>query len=138
MENGRVVEAGPLADLVTRPGSRLARDMFPLGPAGEHDGRTLIEITFRGAETARPFIATLARAYDVDANILGASVETIAGRQVGRMRLALPGPYEDNAAPIGFLRSQGLRVDVLREEDTAAPAAGRTAAGAAGKTEIAP
>jgi len=42
-----------------------------------------------------------------------------AGRQVGRMRIELPGRYEDNVVPIGFLREQGLQIDVLGREDVA-------------------
>ena len=29
------------------------------------------------------------------------------------MRIELPGRYEDNVVPIGFLREQGLRIDVV-------------------------
>lgn len=121
MEAGRVVETGTVADLLTRPDSRLARDMFPLGAPVPGAGRTVVDITFRGAETAQPFVSTLARTYNVDVNILGAAVETLAGRQVGRMRIALDGPFEDNVVPIGYLREQGLQVDVLDRPDSAPP-----------------
>jgi D-methionine transport system ATP-binding protein len=29
------------------------------------------------------------------------------------MRIELPGRYEDNVVPIGFLREQGLQIDVV-------------------------
>ncbi|HSA51739.1 MAG TPA: ATP-binding cassette domain-containing protein [Yinghuangia sp.] len=117
MEDGRVTETGTVADLLTRPDSRLARAVFPLGRHTANGGATtVVDITFRGTESARPFLSTLARTYDVDVDILGASVETLGGRRVGRMRIALDGPFEDNAAPLGFLRDQGLHVDV-READ---------------------
>lgn len=29
------------------------------------------------------------------------------------MRIELPGGYEDNVVPVGFLREQGLQVDVV-------------------------
>lgn len=32
------------------------------------------------------------------------------------MRIELPGRYEDNVVPIGFLREQGLQIDVLGQE----------------------
>jgi len=32
------------------------------------------------------------------------------------MRLKLPGRYEDNVVPIGFLREQGLQIDVVGQE----------------------
>ncbi|WP_377268302.1 methionine ABC transporter ATP-binding protein [Peterkaempfera sp. SMS 1(5)a] len=113
MRGGRVVESGRLADLLATPGSELARELFPLGDL-PHSGReaTVLEITFQGDTAAQPFISQLARTYNVDLNILGAAVETIGGRQVGRMRVELPGRFEENVVPIGFLREQGLQVDI--------------------------
>lgn len=29
------------------------------------------------------------------------------------MRIELPGGYEDNVVPVGFLREQGLQVDIV-------------------------
>jgi len=122
MENGRVVESGTVGELLGRPGSRLAREMFPLGPPGSLAGRTVLDITFRGEETARPFVSTLARSYDVDVNILGAAVEDVGGRQIGRMRIELDGAFEDNVVPVGFLREQGLQVDVVDDRPEPDPA----------------
>jgi D-methionine transport system ATP-binding protein len=36
------------------------------------------------------------------------------------MRIELPGRFEDNVVPIGFLREQGLQVDVAATAATAA------------------
>jgi D-methionine transport system ATP-binding protein len=46
-------------------------------------------------------------------------METYDGRQIGRMRIELPGRFEDNVVPIGFLREQGLQVDVAATSDGA-------------------
>ncbi|MEV0531198.1 ATP-binding cassette domain-containing protein [Kitasatospora sp. NPDC050463] len=114
MRGGRVVESGALTDLLAKPGSELARELFPLSEFGTgHPGSTVLEITFQGDTSAQPFVSQLARTYQIDINILGAAVETIAGRMVGRMRVELPGGHQDNVVPIGFLREQGLQVDVL-------------------------
>ncbi|MEV4613634.1 ATP-binding cassette domain-containing protein [Kitasatospora sp. NPDC049258] len=120
MRGGRVVESGALNDLLATEGSQLARDLFPLGDFGSgHPGHTVVEVTFQGDTPAQPFISQLARTYQIDINILGAAVETIAGRMVGRMRVELPGRHQDNVVPIGFLREQGLQVDVLGAADGA-------------------
>ncbi|MFC5909950.1 methionine ABC transporter ATP-binding protein [Streptacidiphilus monticola] len=110
MRRGRVVESGTLSDLLATPGSELARALFPLGEASVEG--TLVDITFQGDSAVQPFISQLARTYNVDINIIGAAVETIGGRQVGRMRVQLPGDFEDNVVPIGFLREQGLQVEI--------------------------
>ncbi|MFJ8042271.1 methionine ABC transporter ATP-binding protein [Kitasatospora sp. NPDC096147] len=121
MRGGRVVEAGKLTDLLATEGSEVARELFPLGEFGQgHPGNTVLEITFQGDSSARPFVSQLARTYQIDINILGAAVETVSGRMVGRMRVELPGRHQDNVVPIGFLREQGLQVDVLDQTDGAA------------------
>ncbi|MFB7473338.1 methionine ABC transporter ATP-binding protein [Kitasatospora sp. NPDC056184] len=120
MRGGRVVESGALTDLLAEPGSELARELFPLGEFGTgRPGATVLEITFQGDAPAQPFVSQLARTYQIDINILGAAVETIAGRMVGRMRVELPGSHQDNVVPIGYLREQGLQVDVLDTARTA-------------------
>ncbi|MFI5531110.1 methionine ABC transporter ATP-binding protein [Kitasatospora sp. NPDC051853] len=121
MRGGRVVESGKLTDLLATEGSEVARELFPLGEFGQgHPGNTVLEITFQGDSSARPFVSQLARTYQIDINILGAAVETVSGRMVGRMRVELPGGHQDNVVPIGFLREQGLQVDVLDQKDGAA------------------
>jgi len=113
LERGRIVEQGRLVELISRPGSRLAGDLFPLGAVPPHVGNTVIDITFSGGSADRPVIAQLARTHGLDVSILGAIIETIGGNQAGRTRLELPGEPSVNAAAIADLRSQGLLVEVL-------------------------
>ncbi|WP_285391675.1 methionine ABC transporter ATP-binding protein [Streptomyces sp. RKAG337] len=114
MKNGRVVESGTVAELLATPGSELAHELFPVGGEPSGPDRTVIDLTFHGESATEPVISQLARTYNVDVSILGAAMETIAGRQIGRMRIELPGPFEDNVVPIGFLREQGIQVEVAR------------------------
>jgi D-methionine transport system ATP-binding protein len=116
LENGRIVENGRLVDLISTPGSRLARDLFPLGATNALPGSTVIDITFSGGNADRPVIAQLARDHAIDVTILGAAIETIAGNQAGRTRLGLPGTTTTNAAAIADLRAQGLLVEIVGGE----------------------
>ena len=73
-------------------------------------------------------ISELSRTYNVDISILGAAMDTVGGKQIGRMRIELPGRFEENVVPIGFLREQGLQVDVADVDGSvAAPAADQPA-----------
>ncbi|HEY5833604.1 methionine ABC transporter ATP-binding protein [Streptomyces sp.] len=123
MKGGRIVESGTVAELLATPGSELAEELFPLGVRASGPDRTVVDLTFHGESATRPVISQLARTYNVDIAILDAAVETYRGRQLGRMRIELPGRFEDNVVPIGFLREQGIQVDV------AGPAGVRTTAG---------
>ncbi|MEV7612964.1 ATP-binding cassette domain-containing protein [Streptomyces sp. NPDC089799] len=117
MKRGRIVESGRVSELLATPGSELARELFPLTGTATGAEHTVIDVTFHGDSATQPVISQLARTYNIDISILGAAMDTVGGRQIGRMRIELPGRYEDNVVPVGFLREQGLQVDVIDAVD---------------------
>lgn len=127
MRDGRITESGALTDLLATPGSELARELFPVGGAPGGEDRTVVDITFHGATATEPVISQLSRTYNVDISILGAAMDTVAGKQVGRMRIELPGRFEDNVVPIGYLREQGLQAELVPGAKTSAALAGEGA-----------
>ncbi|MFF4245290.1 methionine ABC transporter ATP-binding protein [Streptomyces sp. NPDC001822] len=118
MRKGRVVESGTVGDLLATPGSELAHALFPVGGSASGPEHTVVDVTFHGESAARPVISQLSRTYNIDISILGAAMDTVGGKQIGRMRIELPGRFEENVVPIGFLREQGLQAEVV-EADTA-------------------
>ncbi|WP_161371871.1 ATP-binding cassette domain-containing protein [Streptomyces sp. SID5770] len=119
MQHGRVVESGTVGGLLATPGSQLAAELFPVGGAPTGPDRTVVDVTFHGEAATQPVISQLSRTYNIDISILGAAMDTIGGKQIGRMRIELPGRYEENVVPVGFLREQGLQVEVVEEAETA-------------------
>lgn len=103
---------GTVAALLATPGFELAEELFPLGDLVSGPDRTVVDLTFHGDSATRPVISQLARTYNVDIAIIGAAMGTYEGKQIGRMRIELPGRFEDNVVPIGFLRERGIQVDV--------------------------
>lgn len=91
MENGRVVESGPLLDLMARPDSRLADILLPINPAQPGVGHVLT-LSFAHDDAAQPVLSHLTRDLGIDVSILGGTIETIAGHRVGRLRVALTKP----------------------------------------------
>ncbi|HEY9437743.1 MAG TPA: ATP-binding cassette domain-containing protein [Streptomyces sp.] len=131
MKQGRIIESGTVGELLATPGSELVNELFPVGGTASGPGRTVIDVTFHGDSAARPVISQLSRTYDIDISILGAAMDTVGGNQVGRMRIELPGRFEDNVVPIGFLREQGLQAEVIdpgAETRTGTAIPGQTAA----------
>ncbi|MGW2636780.1 methionine ABC transporter ATP-binding protein [Streptomyces sp. NPDC001348] len=116
MDKGRVVESGTVSELLATPGSALAAALFPVGGEAADADRTVVDVTFQGEAATQPVISQLSRTYNIDISILGAAIDTVGGLQIGRMRIELPGRYEDNVVPIGFLREQGLQIDVVGHE----------------------
>jgi D-methionine transport system ATP-binding protein len=117
MKRGRVVETGTVGQLLATPGSELAQELFPVTGHATGPDRTVVDVTFHGEAATRPVVSQLSRTYNIDISILGAAMDTVGGRQIGRMRIELPGRYEENVVPVGFLREQGLQVDVVDDED---------------------
>ncbi|MER5778763.1 ATP-binding cassette domain-containing protein [Streptomyces sp. NPDC002039] len=115
MKNGRVIESGTVSELLATPGSELATELFPVSGAATGPDRTVVDVTFHGEAATRPVISQLSRTYNIDISILGAAMDTVGGKQIGRMRIELPGRYEDNVVPVGFLREQGLQIEVVDE-----------------------
>ncbi|REE95447.1 methionine ABC transporter ATP-binding protein [Thermomonospora umbrina] len=112
MRDGRLAESGPIAELLTRPGSQLARGLFPLPEPTPRPGTTAVDVTFVGDAADRPFVSELARRYSIDVNILGGAVERVGDLRVGRLRIELPGDPDVNAAQLAHLRDSGLTVEV--------------------------
>lgn len=113
MEAGRLVEAGPLEQLLADPGSRLADILIPTGdPADVDPAHHSVVLSFAHGHTFEPVISGLTRDLNLDVSILGGSVETIAGRKVGRLRVALSHPEGalDRAAIEQYLRDREVSV----------------------------
>ena len=108
MEAGRIIESGKLRDLLVRPGSRLADRLFPLPEAS---GPGIVTVTYVD-RADRPLMSDLTRRYDVDVNVLGGAIETVAGAPVGRLRMRVAGARTDEA--LDHLRGEGLLVEVDR------------------------
>jgi D-methionine transport system ATP-binding protein len=112
LDDGRVVDAGPLADIVGRPGSPLGTLLLPELDADEHPHPADLVLLDDAARAALQPGGPLSR---LDAVVLGASTETIAGRYVARVRVGLEGSPEARAHALATLRG-----DVSVAEATAA------------------
>ncbi|UUN25861.1 methionine ABC transporter ATP-binding protein [Streptomyces sp. FIT100] len=116
MKQGRIVESGTVGELLATPGSELAHELFPVTGDATGQDRTVVDVTFHGEAATQPVISQLSRTYNIDISILGAAMDTVGGKQIGRMRIELPGRYDDNVVPVGFLREQGLQVEVVEHD----------------------
>lgn len=126
LENGRVVETGRIRDIVSRPGSALARELVPMpsvasthsadpdtadedAPAGTGD-TVILDAMF----TSRPGIPTgatvLSLASRMGADVAAGTFESIADIQVGRLALTVPKYHAE--AIIGKLRENDIEVRV--------------------------
>ncbi len=111
LESGICVEQGALTDLIANPTSKLSKAFFPrIQEQAAREGAVSAIITFLGREADEPVLASLVRSYNVDVNILGGSIQTIAGKRIGQLQVELAGAQTDLA--LKHLRALGLRVEV--------------------------
>ena len=111
MDSGFCVEQDALTDLIADPKSRLSRAFFPrIQELATRPGAVSAIITFLGREDDEPVLATLVRSYNVDVNILGGSIQTIAGKRIDQLQVKLEG--EQTAQALEHLHQIGLRVEV--------------------------
>ena len=113
MEDGRIVESGPLQTLLADPESRLADILLPTGDPEEIDpGHHSVVLSFAHGHATEPVISGLTRHLGVDVSILGGTVENVAGHKVGRLRVSLSHPdgLVDRGAVVKFLRDLDVTV----------------------------
>lgn len=111
MEGGRIVEQGKVAQLAATPGSRLAQAIFPHNDVpAVLPGATLATIIFVGSAADQPVLTTLVRRFAVEVNILGGSIQNIAGQRVGQLQVEVAGEQVEPA--LNYLRQIGLRVEL--------------------------
>jgi D-methionine transport system ATP-binding protein len=107
LADGRVAKSGRLAEVISEPGSALAKDLVPLPPVGVDDsaGR-LVEVSLAGTDL--PTVLTTAQKAGVSAEaILAGAVETIEGRQIGRLRFTVASADQSRGL-ISALKADGI------------------------------
>jgi D-methionine transport system ATP-binding protein len=122
IDYSRIVEEGPVIDVVTAPKSEPARKLFGQSVfrdirsgdiattvIGEYGLR--IKVRFTGEAAMRPVISEMVLQFGVYANILYGKVDYIQGKPVGDLVLELSGGRNEIVEAVGYLRGQGLFVE---------------------------
>jgi len=112
LEHGRIVEHGGLGEVVGAYGSRLARELIPVPelPLGEE--RSLVEVAYSTDDVATHDVLAAVAELGTDVEIAAGTIETLAGRRVGRLQLDLPAGQVEDA--VDRLRSAGVHAEVTR------------------------
>lgn len=87
LENGAVADQGRLAAVAAAPSGRLARELVPTGAVVATPGRSLVEVAYGSPAHSTIDVLNAVIAVADHATVAAATVETLQGRQVGRVRL---------------------------------------------------
>ena len=112
LEHGRVVESGPVGEVVAHYGSRLARELIPVPDLPLGDERSLVEVAYTTDDVTTRDVLSAVAGLGPQVEIASGTIETLAGRRVGRLRLDLPVGDVDGA--LARLHAAGVHAEVTR------------------------
>lgn len=112
LARGRVVESGALGAVVGAYGSRLARELIPVPELPLGQERSLVEVAYSTADVATHDVLAAVAELGTEVEVAAGTIETLAGRRVGRLRLDLPDDHVE--AALARLHAAGVHAAVTR------------------------
>ncbi|UMZ14872.1 methionine ABC transporter ATP-binding protein [Pseudomonas sp. MPFS] len=91
LDQGRLVECGPIGSLLADPQSVLGRALLPGYNLPVTGDQLQAELTFFDDQRAAPLFEQLSGQQAVPLRVLAAGVESVAGRRIGRLRVGAAG-----------------------------------------------
>lgn len=128
IEDGHIVEEGPVIDIFTNPQSATTQDFIStleknnldellsdkaISKAPVAGGNMLIQLSFIGSSTDEPVIASLIRQFDVNASILYGNIDHIGGTPYGTLVLEMSGQDQKLQQALTFLNKKDLKIEVI-------------------------
>ncbi|MCO7573579.1 methionine ABC transporter ATP-binding protein [Pseudomonas chlororaphis] len=91
LAQGRLLESGPVGQLLADPQSALGRALLPDYNLPFNGSQPEAELTFFDNQRAAPLLQQLSQQQGLPLKVLAAGVETVGGQRVGRLRIAAAG-----------------------------------------------
>lgn len=121
MEDGKIIEAGPVIEVFTSPKTETAKaftktvmgDSIPDDLVNSANAGRLVKITFLGANASQPVLSILAKKYPIYVNVLHGHIAKIKDTPFGMMVVELTGEEEAIQSGIKYLNTLGMRTEVL-------------------------
>lgn len=124
LDGGVVVEQGSVQEIFANPKTAAAKRL--VAPNGGSAARDLscfapddhvVRVTFNGASTAKPLVASLAAEKGILVSVLSADTRDLSGQCYGSMLLKLPRDTEQAKEAAAYMRSQnGVTVEEVTGE----------------------
>lgn len=91
LQDGRITQSGDLLEVAADPHGPLSAELIPLPPAPTGIEALVVNCDYGDSERFRTTddLIRLAETYEAEATLVAGTTETIGGRQVGRVQLAL-------------------------------------------------
>lgn len=131
MDAGRIIERGSLLDIFAKPQEQLTKDFIDTTlqldaaiesvrkqPAVAHlqGADQLVRLTYLGASTDQPLVATLYKDFNVTANILFGDIQILQGTPFGNLIVVLSGTQADIDRTFKYLADNDVQVQHITTE----------------------
>jgi D-methionine transport system ATP-binding protein len=120
MQEGKVVEEGPVYDIFANPKQPLAREFIQTvlqfdipEQLLENRKGTIIKIQFKGSAAEESVVSDALKKYEVDGNILHGRIEYIQDVPLGIFVMELTGTQTEIEKAIGYLRERTDGLEVI-------------------------
>ncbi|WP_225047107.1 methionine ABC transporter ATP-binding protein [Lacticaseibacillus kribbianus] len=133
MDAGRIIERGNLLDIFAKPEQKLTKDFIDTtlqldaavaavkqqpAVANLKSPDRLVRLTYLGASTDQPLVATLYKDFNVTANILFGDIQILQGTPFGNLIVVLSGTAADLERTFAYLAQNDVTVlDLNAKED---------------------
>ena len=120
IENGCLVEEGPVEEVFDSPKTDIARELIAnkqstYSPVESLKSNKVIRIVFSENSSFEPVVANLILKFNTPVNIMGADTRNVGGKAKGEMLLGLPDDEDIQRSMIAYLKDRGLSVSEVRE-----------------------
>ena len=121
MEDGLVVESGPVKEIFLNPQSATAReflDGLPRTPSindalPRTPGLPLVILRFDGDSAEMPIVSQAIKSTGVDVNILSGEIDRLRTSRVGNLTVQLSGDQETVKGAMAFFVANGVSLEVI-------------------------
>jgi D-methionine transport system ATP-binding protein len=103
LENGRIVESGPVGEVVRRSESPLSRALLPTPATISDDrGRRVWHLRYAQATVDPTWLVQVSRDLGTDVAVLAALVETVGADHAGRLTVGIESEIDDEGVTAAF------------------------------------
>ena len=113
MEDGYILDSGKVEDVFTNHRELLDHDNFDKNSIDIKTNETVLKLSFKNQTTHEPIISLISKRFDIEANILHGTIETIGQAQFGTLILAISGTEQNEA--LVYLKEH-VQVEVLNND----------------------
>lgn len=125
MENGKIVEEGPVLDVFRQPSEQMTKEFVKQVTEPEETTETIkhllaetnrgriVQLTFVGGDAEKPLITQMIRKYKVDINILQGKISQTQNGPYGALFVHIDGEETEVEQAIEFVIEKQVKVEVI-------------------------